>query len=67
MSERDTLYLNILGEVGACLYATTDTLITQCQSGLITVSECMNELDGARSFATKLKLNMSKYDESEKI
>ena len=67
MSERDTLYLNILGEVGACLYATTETLITQCQSGLITVNECMNELDGAQGFATKFKLNMSKYDERDKI
>jgi len=67
MSERDTLYFNILGDVGACLHVLTKRLISQCQDGLITVEECMLQIDGVRLFNDALKLNINKYDESEKI
>ena len=67
MSDRDTLYYNVLGEVRVCLHTLTKRFITQCQDGLITVDECMNQLDGANCFNDALRLNMGKYDETDKI
>ena len=55
MSDRDTLYYNVLGEVRACLHVLTKRFITQCQDGLITVDECMNQLDGVNFFEKAIK------------
>ena len=42
-------------KINGCVYDLTKSMIDHCQCGLISVEECMNQLDGVNFFEKAIK------------
>ncbi len=57
--EKVEFYSRLSDKANQIEFNLNETLITQCQDGLISVDECMTEMRGVELFKEQLKLSLA--------